>query len=289
MTNHTSQARARVPRRSWTQMVGPREAREYLDRSAGNRNIRPSHVAALARTMASGGWGDSNDRIALSWDGTLLNGHHRLTAIISSGCTVSLDFVEGIDPASFGHMDRGMIRTHSDVIALAGYKSSKQMAAIAGGVWRLENGLRLDLTSSTGATSDEMLDVLARHPGIHGSVLAASRVKHVIANSTFGVLHYAVCRTMPEKIEEFTSILETGLVPGGANGNPAHVFRERVIRDNIGSTGAAGRGRITRAAVRAWNMFARGERCVIFKMDLPGVLKMPDIIGNDIRPIRTQD
>lgn len=71
-----------------TLTVGPAEALDLLDRNIGNREVDASRVERFLGLIVCGHFG-ATPAIELE-DGRLVNGQHRLRAIVASGRTVAL-------------------------------------------------------------------------------------------------------------------------------------------------------------------------------------------------------
>lgn len=85
-------------------------AQKYLASSIGNRSILRAKVVQYAREMREGRW-RLVDSIDFDWNGHLLNGHHRLLAVVESGKTIRFRVARGADPSNFEVTDRGVPRT----------------------------------------------------------------------------------------------------------------------------------------------------------------------------------
>lgn len=66
-------------------LILPPEAQSILDRMVGNRARRQKHVEVMAADMREGRWVDTHEPIAMSVDGNLIDGQHRLAAVVLSG------------------------------------------------------------------------------------------------------------------------------------------------------------------------------------------------------------
>jgi hypothetical protein len=95
-------------------LVTPHLAEQWLAANADNRRIRPSHVDNLAEEMRTGRWRVTHQGIAFSSAGRLIDGQHRLHAILASGQPCTLAVFTGLDDDMFGALDRGARRTVSD-------------------------------------------------------------------------------------------------------------------------------------------------------------------------------
>ena len=100
--------------------VSPVEAAELLKGNTRNRAINPRAVTRYAVAMTNGQWKVGNDAICIGLDGTLLNGQHRLTAIVQAGVPVELLLREGVDPDDLKAMDQGHKRLGTDIATLLG-------------------------------------------------------------------------------------------------------------------------------------------------------------------------
>lgn len=86
--------------------VTPKFASEILAKfNTKNRKVLPSHVAALANNMINGTWRFNGDTIRFDANGTLIDGQHRLMAIVKSGKTIPCLFVVGLDPDTIKCVD----------------------------------------------------------------------------------------------------------------------------------------------------------------------------------------
>ena len=98
--------------------VTPELASLWLDMSKGNRHVSQHHVSRLAADMLAGKWQYNGDRIRFLQDGTLQDGHHRLTACVESGVSIYVD-VFVIPTEAVMTVDKGKSRTTADTLALS--------------------------------------------------------------------------------------------------------------------------------------------------------------------------
>ena len=98
----------------------PPEAESILSRMAGNRKRRKTYVDTLAADMREGRWVDTHEPIAMSVDGNLIDGQHRLAAVVLSG--VGQWFwvaVYDTHQTAIGlPIDRGVQRNNADLLGL---------------------------------------------------------------------------------------------------------------------------------------------------------------------------
>lgn len=99
--------------------ITPKIAAEYLLRNLlNNRNLRPTYVSALASAMARGEWQQNHQGIAFNSKGQLVDGQHRLSAIIQSGISVYMLVTRGLGMEAFPTLDMGAKRTMADATGI---------------------------------------------------------------------------------------------------------------------------------------------------------------------------
>lgn len=99
--------------------VTPEKAMELLStNSPRNRNVKKMYVQTLAEAMRRGKFLLTHQGIAISVNGELIDGQHRLLAIIESGVTVKMQVTYGVEENAFLAMDCGARRTLGDALAV---------------------------------------------------------------------------------------------------------------------------------------------------------------------------
>ena len=95
-------------------LVTPEMAKQYLLCNEGNRLVRPGWVNYLTYCIQSNEWQTTHQGVAFANDGRLLDGQHRLMAIVKAGIPTELMVSYGWDEAVFAAIDNGMHRSDSD-------------------------------------------------------------------------------------------------------------------------------------------------------------------------------
>ena len=111
--------------------IGPEKAEEYLDLNyQDNREHSPSKVSDLATEMRQGRFCISDSAICFSSDGFLINGQHRLRAIIQSDTVGTFIICREMPNSSMEVMDIGRRRTKADRITVMGTKITTKQSCI---------------------------------------------------------------------------------------------------------------------------------------------------------------
>lgn len=109
-------------------MVTPEIAKEYLTKNTNNRPVSLKTVEYYAEQMRKGLWTVTPESISFDKFGRLLNGQHRLNAIIVSGVAQQLWIGEGYDPDILMKLDKGKGRSTSDDLYIKGVPNYRVIA-----------------------------------------------------------------------------------------------------------------------------------------------------------------
>jgi hypothetical protein len=175
--------------KTYTAVVTPESAAQWLATNGRNRPIRARHVARLAAAMTRGEWRLNGETIKIGVDGSLLDGQHRLLAIIASGVAVELTVAVDVDPAVFPTIDTGVKRQARDVLAIAGESSCVSLSAAAALCLRFPD--MRTYTPNIDVSHASVLAFVRNHPQLEESVafFATQRAKRLVGSAGIA-LHY---------------------------------------------------------------------------------------------------
>lgn len=112
--------------------VTPELAKQWLSRNTNNRRLNAQYVNRLASDMFEGRWHEATSgTLCISRDGQLMDGQHRLAAIVQTGLTFRVYVLRDADPEDFKVLDRGKSRTMASLLGLAGVPSATDVASTA--------------------------------------------------------------------------------------------------------------------------------------------------------------
>lgn len=108
--------------------ITPDMARQWLASNIKNRKKRRDGVDSYARDIKNGDWVLTGDSLKFDWFGNLLDGQHRLEAIVLADKAIVTVVVWGVDPKAQDRVDTGIIRQFRDQLALRGVAHSDIIA-----------------------------------------------------------------------------------------------------------------------------------------------------------------
>jgi hypothetical protein len=183
-------------------LVTPEMAEEWLGVNENNRNISKVHVDLIVADMEQGNFMFTGDAIKFAWDGKLLDGQHRLHAIVKSGIAQQMLVVRGLPRAAQEVMDTGRKRTASDALKLRGGNNTAVTAAAA----RFLLNYPREARACRNVTTSQILAWVDSHPGLVESVRFAGANKSPrgwAPESIIAAAHYLTAPVYRESFESF--------------------------------------------------------------------------------------
>lgn len=123
------------------QTITPAMAQKMLDDgNVNNRKLSVRRAKVLGDAILRGEWKINGDSIRFSETGRLLDGQHRLTAVVISGEPIETIVVTGLDENSFDTIDTGgRARTQGDILYTHGVKNANAVASVVSKAFRWKN------------------------------------------------------------------------------------------------------------------------------------------------------
>ncbi|MEU6475544.1 hypothetical protein ABZ858_01410 [Streptomyces sp. NPDC047017] len=152
-------------------MVTPELARDWLRRNISNRPLSRQTVTQLAKAIERREWKLTHQGIAFDENGNLVDGQHRLQAVVKAGIPVEILVVHGVPRSAFTVMDTGRKRTGRDALSLAGEVNSNHLAAALRGLQMYYASPDANWSGSSATVSnDQLLTILEQHPDMRESI-----------------------------------------------------------------------------------------------------------------------
>src|SRR5574340_1095955 len=120
--------------------ITPELAGDLLAKNPHNRKLRDSRVRRYAEDMIAGRWKVNAETIKIDEDGNILDGQHRLAAIISADMSIPMPVARNVPSTTFDTVDTGAPRIVADALFISKKSSSVQLGSALGYLWRYRNG-----------------------------------------------------------------------------------------------------------------------------------------------------
>ncbi|MGI5121467.1 hypothetical protein ACQEU5_18325 [Marinactinospora thermotolerans] len=161
--------------------VTPEIAKKWLERNQNNRPLSRTTVEQLVKQIKRGEWQLTHQGIAFDESGRLLDGQHRLHAIIKAGATVEMMVFQGAPSSSFTVLDTGRKRTGKDVLSLSGEANTAHLASALRGLYLYQTNPDSAWSGSHSIVSNEQLvEILEANPGMREALLKAAAINRAI-------------------------------------------------------------------------------------------------------------
>ncbi len=259
--------------------VTPSVAKKYLESNTNNRNVKPRTLNRYAADIANGRWKeDTGELVKISKTGVVLDGQHRLLAIIKADKPAWLHVATGLDDDIFDVLDTGSKRTYADVFHIrkiphAGFLPSiiQFHTTLKQSSWQARK-----FSSQERMTSHQLLNVYDDNPNFWDSVAQKTwlwfKNARWMSRMTIGGMYAHFYDISPMDAGDFMEQLCTGF---GIKNRTVALLRNKLIQDNMASRKMSD---IIRDGLimKAWNNFRNGTDLKILKYD---PLKEPEIVA----------
>lgn len=194
-----------------TIVLTPELATELLERNGLNRPLSDQHVSRIARQIKAGKWRFNGDTIKIADSEDVLDGQHRLWAVIEAKQPVETLIVYGIPREAFATIDTlRKPRSGSDVLALNG--AHHYRPAISGALqWliRWQRKTLLDFRNPKNRVENaDIEEMFASHGGIVTAAERATKLRRVFNPSMLTFLYYVMVNRNPDLAERMMRTLE---------------------------------------------------------------------------------
>lgn len=243
--------------------IGPDEARQLLEANTINRKLNHNRVDQYAREMRAGKWVFHGDAIRVREDGALLDGQHRLQAIIDSDTTQEFILVEGLPDEAMMVVDRGRSRSVADYLRIQGVSNNPgHLAGVLVEIYRWQNGYQVaPQGGGTRPTLQEAMEILEAFPQAVDETDNVRKLRHRLAMS-FPISVWTAFKMITDTIDRKDSIwFHHHFASGEAleQGSPLNALR-RVILHWHNQQARTRDPRPYRAVmIKAWNAYRMGQ------------------------------
>lgn len=267
------------------ELVTSEIAIELLKSNTRNRPMKQRLVLDYARQMRDGLWKENGEPIIISDGNVLLDGQHRLAAIVKSNTSHNILIVSGVNGDVFDTIDTGKTRSGSDVLATSGVKHYSLISAGVLNYMIFKRGL--SIISGNGASvrdykvsKQEILSEYNTASGLYDqiakeSIRLSSKLRIMKGSVIFGYMAYLIkCKNHNQaKVESFFQQL---FLNENVENTTTLALREKLIKNAISQykmTPYLFAGYFT----KTWNAFVSGKEYKILTFNVEGE-KMQELI-----------
>lgn len=252
-------------------------AARWLDGNTHNRPVWQSVVDRFARDMQADRWRETHQGIAFDANGVLIDGQHRLWAIVLSGVTVRMRVFFNEPIENLSAVDTGLVRSNFDVLHLTGVAGDMTASHLA--------TLRAMLAGDTGysprRTVSEEADLLGKHAeAVHFAMehLGTCRFRGVATATIRGIIARAYYSISHAKLIHFCDVLKTGGSPDEEDAAIVLLWQFLAGSAGAGKSQAVRRMRYGKAE-RALLAYLRGERITHLRMMDGELFPLPEEVS----------
>lgn len=248
------------------ELITPQRAKQMLDNNIeNNRNVRPQTVELYKQQMLKGNWiGRHPGTYTVNKQGKLLDGQHRLKAIVESGVSV-YGYIATVDDSVMPTIDEGRKRTAGNAAHVFGIQNANNVVAAIRIYRALKNGR---ITSKDTLTNLDMIELYYKDK---------ERIDHVVSNSSTLYSRNKMISTSlisalwmyfddidSEGAESFISQLITGR---DVNNDTILVLRDRLIQEktNVRKTPQSN---LIALIIKTWNCCREAKTLKVLKFNV---------------------
>lgn len=215
-------------------VVTPALAKQWLEKNTNNRNVNFAKVKKMAKDMREGHWDTTHQGIAIATDGTLVDGQHRLMAVVESGVTVRMNVTFNAPKSQ--HIDSGNSRSMANRVQMSDYDMSwtdKTILSAANLIGRMFSGSNL-------SHEEDLTEWLAKYrPQIEmvTSHIKRGSMRGLSSAGITAAMIVAAINDVPEAyISKFLEVFYSGFTTNEVE-HYAVMLRDDLIRNNTSKTG----------------------------------------------------
>lgn len=242
-------------------MISPNLGEQWLDVNTLNRTLRDDFVDSLVRTILRGEWRFNGETFKFSTTDQLIDGQHRLKAIVKSGIAVPGLVVFDLEPEAQDTVDTGRPRLVADTLKMKGEIDSIALAAMLNRLFVWAYGdVALRQPSRYKLSTPQALAMLEQDPLLRDSLRFGRRIHEwsdrIIAKSMVGATFHTFRQINEADAIDFWTRFATG--NDSPLGHPTQKLRSTMKRNAAKRAQKLDAYTIHAYVVKAWNFYRRG-------------------------------
>lgn len=217
--------------------ITPQMAEEYLSHNMVNRTINRNRVIAYSNDMKTGEWQLNGESIKFDDSGNMVDGQHRLSAIIRANVSVKTFVLRGVE-SGISLYDRGRNRSVTDTLIISGMNKAladKSVVAISKIYYRIygiSNTSDAQVRRFIEKYQDSLMTVYEISRGKTGKRSGSTRINVRSGNMLAPVFFALECGVPSETLNRFLEVVKTGFYESSGE-SAAIVCRNDIIAGMI--------------------------------------------------------
>jgi hypothetical protein len=258
-------------------LISPAYAKELLENNTANRRANKDFVHRYANDMKEGRWNEgTGETIKIASDGTIIDGQHRLMAVIMSKKPIYFIVAKGVDKSVMTVIDTGKSRNATDVFSINKIENYNKIPSMIS----LYESLKMGYQYTTGTakkylTNDILLSLYNERPNYWQQISKTTTnwymsFSRILSPSLIGGL-YATFKELDEDMAySFFSMLCSGM---DVTNKSIILLRNRLIQDKMSNTKMQ-LGQKIALIIKVWNFYRTDVEAKVIKYN-PSVEDFP--------------
>lgn len=264
------------------EIINPELAQEFLKCNIHNRPFNKLEVLRNAYLMQQGKWKETCEPIAITRGNVLLNGQHRLAAVIRSGTTQRFLVSRGHNEDDGNAFDCGLTRTGTDALARNGVENFNKIAPIINKYLKFIHSSGFSICGEVvkyRPINTDVVDEYYLRPAFYQSVLltatSAHRKQKILSLTEIG-FYMTYLMIQKKHKEEAVKNFFLMIVTGDSECNAINLFRNKVI--DAGLRNIRINSVFKRAIlIKAWNAYITGKQVKVLSYN-PNKESFPEFL-----------
>ena len=260
-------------------LVTPDYAQKLLKNNSHNRRVNEVTLNRYFRDIIDGKWKeDTGECIKISKTNAILDGQHRLLAVIKANKPVYFHILEGLEDDIFDVLDTGKVRSSTDAFKIKGIKNETIIPPTIQKFMALNrNKVKLD-SRSEGLTNAEIITIYEERPAFWQNVAKKSMIWYsnfakILNPSTIGGFYAYFHDISAKDADDFMTYLSTGT---NIQNNTINLLRNKLMNDKLAVKKITKDSKFA-VIIKCWNAYRKNEVLKVLKWD-PEKEKFPKAI-----------
>lgn len=251
--------------------ITPDVAKQLLEKNTCNRSVNEDNLNSIIADMKKGNFHLTGESIKIAKDGTLLDGQHRLMALVKAGITIKIPVVRGLENDAFKWMDIGRKRQASDVLQIEGYKNATRIAAMSKFIINFKRNKFFTVAgsqnrSSHRITNNDISEFCLKHSETlyESYPYGFNKFNKLLPGVTLASMHFILRGIDEGMADDFCHKISNG--HDIASDSPIYLLRQMLTADLRSRKKSPA---IYRLAIicKAWNIYRSKKKVQILKWD----------------------